>query len=135
MYHLKKQVDGFHLKLKVFDGRETVRIISFLTTLRVTFDTIGVCEDTAGRTLAYFMGRESKDVLPEKFEIVKVNFDGGSPETSDQRSWNDVVLALLRRFTANEVLRKAHDEVVRVEQTDRRGECQLAYIIYKEARL
>lgn len=65
MYYRKKQVDGLNPTLKVFNGCAPVIIISFLTTLRDKFDTIGVYEAAAVRMMAYVLGGDAKEVLSE----------------------------------------------------------------------
>lgn len=79
--HKKKQADGLHPTLQVFDRRAPVIIISFLTTLCDTFDTIGVSEAAAVRVLSHFMRGDANDVLSEQFELIQVEFYGGSPES------------------------------------------------------
>lgn len=60
---------------------------SFLTTLRDTFDTIGVSQALEIRVLQYFLGGDARDVLSEQFSLDEVDFDGDYPETSEQGSW------------------------------------------------
>lgn len=65
MYYLKQQVDRLHSTLEVFDGCAPVRMLSFSTTLRDTFDTIRVSEVAPVRVLAYHLGGAAKDTLSE----------------------------------------------------------------------
>lgn len=50
-YHLRKQMDGLQQTFEVFDGNAHIIILSFLTTLSDTFDTIGVFEAAKVRIL------------------------------------------------------------------------------------
>lgn len=119
MYHLMKPLDGLYPTHKFLDSCASVRILSFLSTFRDKFDSIGVSEATVVRLLAYSMGGNSKDVLYTHCSLVEVGFDVVSPEASDQVSWFHFVQVLLSGFVTEEVLRKAHNSVKIAEQTDR----------------
>lgn len=135
MFHLKQQIDGLHPSMDMFDGRKPIRLLSFLATLRDTFDTLGTSEAAAVRVSAYFLGGEAKDVHAEQFALVEYEFDGDSPNSSDHGTWPHVVNALIRRFLTDDVLRSAYDAVARAEQMDEEDEAQFADRVSKASRL
>lgn len=101
-------MEGLKPSFEVFDRCVPMRMIQFLTTLRETFDTIGVSEAAAVRFLAYFLGTDTMHVLSKKVFMTEVDFDGGYLEASDQGSQSHVVHEFLRRFIPEEVLQNAY---------------------------
>lgn len=109
-------------------------MLSFLSRLRESFETTGVSEATVVFVPTFFLSGEAKEVLSEKFTMVKVDFHRDSPEASEPGSWAHLVQALLRGFITNEMLRREYDSVSREEHSNNEDEGKFAERISKPPR-
>lgn len=107
--------------------------MSFLTLSRYKFDTVGRSKAAAVFVITYLLNGDARELSSERFVLVEYDFDGGSAEISDHGTWPNVVLALLRRFLIDDVLRKTQDAVTRTGQYERKDGTKFAEIASKAA--
>lgn len=80
------------------------------------------------------MDGDAKDVFPEQFEMVEVDFNRGYPEASGKGYWTHINQDFSMRVITNEVLRFAYDLMAREKQSDKEDEGQLDDRIPKAVR-
>lgn len=82
MYNVKQQVDRLLPNLDFLDGAQPVKLLSFLSTLRDTFVTLGPSIALPVRFVEYLLGGVANNVHSEQFYLVEYDFHGDSSESS-----------------------------------------------------
>ena len=114
---MKKRIGGLLPKLREFDGKKPIALLTFLSQLREGLNTLGVSEAAAVRVLAFLLAGDAKSFYDS------VTMSGTRSRTVTQTyTWSHVVHSLIDRYLTDTELQDAYDRVTLIAQRTNENE-------------